>query len=394
MPKALIAGAGIAGLAAAVALARNGWQVIVHERAEALRELGAGLQMSPNACKALKALGVLHLAEERATVPEAAEMRDGLTGDVIFEVPLGEAAARRWKAPYLHVHRAELLRIIADAAVAAGVEIRLGKEAVEAVSLPAEASLHLADGAAERADLIIAADGIRSTLRKRINKAEEPRFSGQVAYRALVEAADIAEKPPRRATVWAGDGRHLVTYYLRDWSLINVVGVIEDPDWTAETWSTEGDPGRLAGAYEGWSPVVGSVLGAVKHCYLWGLFDRPEQVRWVDGRIALIGDAAHPMLPFMAQGAAMGLEDAVLLARCLGERTNVREGLQEWEDARWHRVNRVLQRSRANGRLYHQPPGLGRLFSHEPLRWASRIAPDMTLGQLDWLYGYDPATAR
>ncbi|MEM7508183.1 MAG: FAD-dependent monooxygenase [Pseudomonadota bacterium] len=390
MPKVLIAGGGIAGMAAAIALARLGWEVQLFESAPALGEVGAGLQMSPNACKALRDLGVLPDVAACATRPGSAVMRDGATGRVIFQAPLGDAAKQRWGAPYLHVHRADLLEVLAAAAARAGVSVHLGQAAETAVTLPTEVSLHLANGTAMGGDLLIGADGIRSSLRAGLNPDEAPRFTGQIAWRALIPAERVAGADlARDATVWSGPGQHLVSYYLRDGSLINLVAVAERPDWTEESWSAPGDAQALRAAFAGWHPTVTALLACVEDCFLWGLFDRPEQVRWTEGRLALIGDAAHPMLPFMAQGAAMALEDAVSLARHLQDAANIPRTLTAWEEARWSRVARVQRQSRANGRLYHRG-GLGRVLTHTPIGIVSRLAPGVAAGQLDWLYGYDP----
>lgn len=393
MPKALIAGGGIAGMASATALARAGWQVVVFETAEAFGEVGAGLQVSPNAAKALTRLGVLHDVLPLATRPEAAEMRDGITGRQIFNAPLGEAAKRRWQAPYLHLHRADLLSVLVRAAEKAGVDIRLGTAALSTVTLPLEVSLHLADGTSESGDLVIAADGIRSRLRAGLNPDEAPRFTNQVAWRALVPVERVADLPARNATVWAGPGQHLVNYYLRDWSLLNIVAVVEQADWAEETWSLPGDPAALRRAFDGWHPTVAAMLAGVGDCFLWGLFDRPEQVRWTEGRMALVGDAAHPMLPFMAQGAAMALEDAVSLATCLETIDDVPKALHAWEEMRWPRVTRVIGQSRSNGQLYHRS-GLGKLLTQGPLSLVNHLAPGLAIGQLDWLYGHNPGPSR
>ncbi len=394
MNSVVIAGGGIAGLAAALAFARAGWSVAVCEQADALREAGAGLQLSPNACRVLDWLGVLADVEAVAVAPSGADLRDGVTGATLLHVPLGEAAVARWGAQYLHVHRGDLLAVLAEAASAAGVEVRLRDRAVHGVTHAADAALHTQDAAVLEADLVIGADGIGSALRHTINPTEAPRFSGQTAWRALVPARALPDATiPRAATVWAGAGRHLVTYYVRGGDLINLVAVRECDVWTEEGWSVPGDPEELRAAFAGWHPAVTALLEAVDDCYLWGLFDRPEQVRWAEGRIALIGDAAHPMLPFMAQGAGMALEDVAVLMRHVESTPDIPAALAAYENARWARVTRVLQRARSNGRLFHHPPGIGRWLARTPIRIAGRIAPGLAAGQLDWLYGFD-ATAE
>jgi salicylate hydroxylase len=390
MPTALIAGGGIAGTAAALGFARAGWGATIFEQAPALGEVGAGLQLSPNACKVLDRLGVLPDIRARASTPEAAEMRDGITGELIYRAALAADAEARWGAPYLHIHRADLLAVLAGAAAKAGVGIELGRAAAGAVSRPDSAALHLRDGMVREGDLVIGADGIRSELRAVISPAEEPRFAGQVAWRGLVSAEELPKGTLEpTVTVWVGAGRHVVTYRLRGGRLVNFVAVLERAEWAEEGWAMPGDPDELRAAFVGWAAPVAALLGAVRDCFLWGLFDRPEQVRWTRDRIALIGDAAHPMLPFLAQGAAQALEDGAALVRHVGRSTDIAVALVAYEEERWPRVTRVLQRSRANGKLFHQPAGVARSLVHGLMGAVTRSTPQLAVSQLDWLYGHD-----
>lgn len=403
---ALIAGGGIAGLAAATALARAGWAVRVFERAPVIAEVGAGLQMSPNATKVLRWLGVLDAVEAAAVAPEAAEMRDGRTGAVVFRAALGERARHRWGAPYLHIHRADLHRILLDAAEAAGAALETGlavtdyamrSEGVRATIEPAEGADRSdpASSRVETAALLIGADGIRSAMRRGLNGPEEPRFTGQIAWRATIPVERLPEGlVPPKATVWTGPGRHVVTYLLRRGALANLVAVEEADDWREEGWSAKGDPALLRARFAGWHSDVTRLLDAVEETFRWALFTRPEQVRWVDGRLALIGDAAHPMLPFLAQGAAMALEDVAVLTGALASRPATARGIEAalmaYETARWGRVTRVQARSAANGRLYHRRSGVGRAAVRAPMAVAGVLAPGLLTRQLDWLYGHDP----
>lgn len=391
MSEALIAGGGIAGMAAALALAREGWKVTVCEEAPAPGEVGAGLQMSPNATKVLRWLGVLDTVTARAFRPGAAELRDGKSGALIYRAALGAAAEARWGAPYLHVHRADLLSALADAAHEAGVETRGGARVASYVLRPEGPALKLADGKVLSGDLAIGADGIRSAMRAQLNGPEEPDFTGQVAWRGTIPAARLPDGlVAPNATVWAGPGRHLVTYYLRGGSLVNFVAVEEQAQWSAEGWSAPGDPNELRRGFTGWHPDVIRLLGHVEQTFRWGLFGRPEQVRWVDGPVLLIGDAAHPMLPFMAQGAAMALEDVAVLVRELQAGGDLQDALIEHEQRRWTRVARVQQRSVANGQFFHRRAGIARSGHRQLVAAVSRLAPGLAAGQLDWLYDYDP----
>ena len=390
MNKALIAGGGIAGMAAALALAREGWQVTVCEEAAAPGEVGAGLQMSPNAAKVLRWLGVLDAVSGPAFHPQAAELRAGRSGARIFRASLGAAAKARWGAPYLHVHRADLLAALTDAARDAGVELRGGARVEGYLRRPEGPVLKLAGGESLTGDLVIGADGIRSVLRSQLNGPEELAFTGQIAWRGTIPAERLPDAlVAPNATVWAGPGRHLVTYYLRGGSLVNFVAVEERAEWTAEGWSAPGDPEELRRGFAGWHPDVTGLLDQIETTFLWGLFGRPEQVRWVDGPVVLIGDAAHPMLPFMAQGAAMGLEDVAVLVRELQTGSDLPEALLAYEERRWPRVTQVQRRSLANGQFFHKPSGIGRVGHWGLVSTVSRLAPGFAAGRLDWLYGHD-----
>ncbi|MCL5775758.1 FAD-dependent monooxygenase [Limibaculum sp. FT325] len=386
--RAVVAGAGIGGTAAALALARRGWQVTLAERATELGEVGAGLQMSPNAARCLGALGVLGAVDANAFRPRRAVLRDGVTGREVFAAPLGAAAEARWGAPYLHVHRADLLAALAGAATAAGVGLRLGAEVTGWQEDAAGVAVRLADGTTESADLVVAADGVRTALREVMHGPAPVRFTGQVAWRAVIPTSAVpGGLLPPDATVWAGWGRHVVTYYLRGGALINVVAVEESSGWTEEGWSVPGDASRLRGIFGGWHGAVSRVLDLVEAPLRWGLFDRPPPPSWSKGRAVLLGDACHPMLPFMAQGAAMALEDAVVLAACL-DAAPVPQALAAYEARRRPRATRVQGVSRTNAALFHAG-GLSRALRHGALGAVTRLAPQVAAGRLDWLYGHD-----
>jgi salicylate hydroxylase len=386
----VIAGGGIAGMAAALGFTRAGWYATVCEEAPAPGEVGAGLQMTPNAARVLRWLGVLDAVAASAFRPAAASLRDGRNGDRIFRVELGAKAEARWGAPYLHVHRADLLAALTEAAEAAGAEIRGGVPAVGYVVRPEGPALRLADDTVLEPDLVIGADGIRSTLRAQVNGEEDPEFTGQIAWRGLIPASRLPDGlVAPEATVWGGEGRHLVTYYVRGGSLVNFVAVEERAAWTAEGWSAQGDPEQLRNAFTGWHPDVTSVLEQVDTTFLWGLFGRPAQVRWADGPVVLIGDAAHPMLPFMAQGAAMGLEDVAVLVRATQEHDRMADAALAYEERRWGRVARVQERSRENGRIFHRHPGAGLATRWRVISTAIDLMPALAARNLDWIYGYD-----
>ncbi len=382
-----VVGAGIGGLAAACALARRGAEVCVYEAAGALGEVGAGLQLGPNSVAVLEALGLRDAAEVHASLPEAIELRD-FAGRPVARLPLGAACVARYGRPYWQMHRADLAGVLAQAAVEAGAELRLGGRVVEALQVPGGAVLRLEEGAEARADLVVGADGIRSGIRAAGFGGEEARFTGHVAWRGLVPAERLPPGLfPKAACVTMGPGRHVVTYPLRGGALWNFVAVEERAGWTAEGWMVPDDPAALRRAFAGAGPAVAALLEAVETTYLWGLFDHPVLPAWVRGRVALLGDACHPMLPFLAQGAAMALEDAWVLGACLAAAQEPEQGLMAYEDRRKPRATRVQRAAARNGRVYHLASPLLRGAVHAALRGVSALAPGALLGRFDWLYG-------
>ena len=388
--RVAIAGGGLGGLFAAATLARLGHEVSVHERAERFEEIGAGVQMSPNASRLLRRIDALSEVEAAAFRPEAAELRLGRSGATVLHLPLGDVAEARWGSPYLNVHRADLLAALERSARAAGVRLELGASAAGAESDGGSAALRLDTGEEVEADLVIGADGSRSAIREAIQGPAPARYTGQTAWRGLVSAEAL---PPGlihpAATVWAGVGRHLVTYHLRRGALVNFVAVVEEPVWKGEDWRTAGDVASLREAFEGWAPGAAAVLAAAESCSLWGLFDRPPLASWRSGRITLLGDACHPMLPFMAQGAAQAFEDGAALALSLTREKSPEAALRRYEHVRKPRATRVQRMAWSNARLFHARPGVESVARYAPIAIGARLAPRLALSQLDWLYGHD-----
>lgn len=389
-----VIGAGIGGLAAAIALAQRHARVRVFERADALGEVGAGIQLGPNGVAVLEALGLRDAAERVASLPASVELRDHRAGRRVARLPLGQAFVARYGRPYWHLHRADLLAVLAAGAAEAGVEIVLGTgiEAVEAEGQ--RPRLRGAGDAPVAADVLIAADGIRSSVRRELFAATEPRFTGHVAWRGLVEAARLpASALPEGARVAMGPGRHVVSYPLRGGELVNFVAVEERKDWAAEGWTEPDDPEAPRRAFAGWDADTVALLAAVERTYLWGLFDHPPLPRWVRGRVGLLGDACHPMLPFLAQGATMALEDAWVLAAELDVAETPERGLMAYEARRAPRTARVQRASLRNGRLWHLGRPGARKAAHLGLGVASAVAPKLLMGRFDWLYGADVVSA-
>ncbi|MEM9429510.1 MAG: FAD-dependent monooxygenase [Pseudomonadota bacterium] len=373
MRRAVIIGAGIGGIAAGLAMAARQWQVTVIEQAPALTEVGAGLQLGPNAVAVLDAVGVRDELRAAATEPKRVEMRDDRTGALVAQVALGDKVVSRHGRPYLQLHRADLLSVLFHAAECAGVRVEFGTRVEDLETVP-------------EADLVVAADGIRSAARERIAGHSAPHFLGHVAWRALVAADQVPDLDPSATLLCLGPGRHLVAYPLRAGAVWNVVAVTEEAKWTEEGWSGHGDPSALCRAFSDADGPVAALLDAADAPLRWGLFGHAPLPRWTLGRCALLGDAAHPMLPFLAQGAAMAIEDAWVLAACLEDRT-VEEGLARYARIRRPRVGRVQRTAARNAQIYHAK-GARAAVLRFGIRTAARL-PGGLLASLDWLYGDD-----
>ncbi len=387
----IVLGAGVAGLAVARALALRGAQVTVLEQADAIREVGAGLQISPNGAAVLKALGLEPALAAASMRAEAVELRDGLDGALITRL---DVARLRPDQGYHFLHRADLIDLLLTGAREAGVELRLLQK-VESVDLSGDRPrVVMATGAVQEAALLIGADGLHSPTRVALNGKVAPFFTHQVAWRTLIPCEPGAAKV---AEVHMGPGRHLVSYPLRGGSLRNIVAVEERRRWVEEGWSLRDDPLELRVAFERFGPRVRGWLDQVQDVYLWGLFRHPVAKQWVkampQGAVAILGDAAHPTLPFLAQGASMGLEDAWVLAATLAGHETVAAGLAAYQERRAPRAARIVEAANRNARAYHLS-GPARGIAHFGLRLGGKIAPGAALARFDWLYGHDVTQVR
>jgi salicylate hydroxylase len=376
-----VIGGGIGGLAAALAAARAGAQVTVLEQSPEIAEVGAGIQISPNGWAVLKALGLDAALAADAPRLTAVRLRDFRRGAGVFTLPLTRA-----DRPFYAVHRADLVDILARACAEAGVAIRLGTR-VETVTVEGtETLLTFAETPPERHGLTFAADGVHSPARAALNPRSRAFFTGQVAWRATIP--DDGTLPPE-AHVFMGPGRHLVRYPLRRGRLINIVAVEERDAWAAEGWHHTDDPANLRRAFTDFCPEVRTLLDRVETVHLWGLFRHPVAPVWTDGQLALLGDAAHPTLPFLAQGANMALEDGWSLVAALAADPDSGDALRTYAELRRPRTARIVQAAEDNATNYHLRPGPWRLAAHGALRLAGRFAPHAVTGRFEWLHGHD-----
>ncbi len=381
--QVVVVGGGIGGLAAAIALRQRGAEVKVLEQAGAIREVGAGIQISPNGMRVIHALGLGPELVARSTRGRAVVLRDYRAGREVLRLDLTQLPSDQ---EYHFVHRADLVDLLAERARTDGVQIRLLQKAC-AVQPGIAPQVRLSNGdSCTGADLVIGADGLHSVLRAAISGDAKPVFTGQVAWRAIVP--NDMNHPPE-ATVHMGPGRHLVSYPLRDGSAVNIVAAEERRAWTPEGWAHEDNPANLRAAFSGFGGRVPDLLRRVNRVGLWGLFRHPVAQRWYGDGVALLGDAAHPTLPFLAQGANMALEDAWTLAACLDAQSDQRSALARYETLRRDRCRRIVAAANGNAWKYHLSNPLIRAAAHLGLGLAGKIAPLRMLRQFDWLYGHD-----
>ncbi|MDR7301978.1 FAD-dependent monooxygenase [Haloactinomyces albus] len=382
-----IVGAGIAGLTAASALARAGVRCEVFEQTRLLREVGAGIQIAPNAANLLHRLGLANDLGEVAIRAEALEMRRWQDGSVLRRMPLGGRSEEFFGAPYYVVHRADLHHVLLESLPVETV--RLGKRCVAIEESPEHVELFFEDGTTRVADVVVGADGIHSVVRGNL-VADAPRFSGQTIYRGVIpaERMPLFDDDPR-VLMWLGPNRHCVCYPISGGKQISFAATAPATDRGVESWSAEGDVAELLGAYDGWHEQVRHIIEAAPTVGRWALHDRDTAESWSTRRSTIMGDAAHPMLPFMAQGANQAIEDAMALAACLEQASphTTAEALLHYAEVRKDRTNQVHRISRDNTEMLHLPDGTEQRHRDRVL---SENADPRSRA---WLYGYDAESA-
>ncbi len=431
----IVAGAGLGGLCLALCLVRAGIKVTVLEQAERLGEVGAGVQISANGARVLYHLGLADALQAVAFNPERGEIRHWQSGETLSSRPLGRASEERFGFPYFHLHRADFHQVLADTLASARPlpqgsadgcrhsprslensdvhrRIALGRPSRRVASVPAAllaglqpdplaaapTAVHLANkvtgfeqsdagvrvttatGESFTGDVLVGCDGIHSAVRAQLFGPDEPRFTGCIAWRATVPVAALPPGHVRPVSSnWIGRGGHFVHYYVRRGELVNCVGVIERDQWQAESWSSRGDKADFLADFQDWHEDVQILIREAESCFRSGLFDREPMAEWSDGRVTLLGDACHPMLPFMAQGAVMAIEDAYTLAQCLSaDPGNPASALGRYEALRRDRTAMVQRMSRDNIQFFHHadlPDLAERMSGHREAHM--------------WLYSFD-----
>jgi salicylate hydroxylase len=385
----IIIGAGLGGLAAAAVLLERGHRVRVYEQAPALAEIGAGIQISANASCVLRRLGLENALANVAVTPTAFQYRLYSTGDLLQEMPLGSVHESAYGAKYYHLHRADLhaalaakVRELDPGAIVLDSAARRFTETLDSVTV------HFANGTTAAGDLVIGADGIKSAVRAQIVGPTKAEFTGYVSWRAIVPSSRLpADFMERVCTNWVGPNAHVIVYYLRRGELVNFVGLVEDETWLDESWTVRSPWAKLKADFAPWHPSVQLLIDAMDkdQCYRWAMYNRPPVTGWSTARATLLGDAAHPTLPFMAQGAALAIEDGAILARALEAVSSTSAALDLYQRSRYERTARVQQGSNELGKLYH-------LRTERELRqgFATR---DLSKERGSWVFSYDPWSA-
>lgn len=386
----VIVGAGIGGLTAALAMLRRGLDVRILEQATELREVGAGLQISPNGTRVLAALGLDEAMQAIAAVPQGKEIRLWNSGETWPLFDLGSVAVEQYGAPYLMFHRGDLQMMLARAVTAARPEaLRLGAAVTDVIDEGDRLAVVLADGSRIAACAVVGADGIHSRVRAKLFGASNPVFTGCVAWRGVVPAERLPQRLRRPVGAnWVGPGRHVVTYPLRRGELVNFVGIVERTGWETESWTTRGTHDECTADFAGWHADVHALIDNIDAHYRWALMSRAPLARWSQGRIVLLGDAAHPTLPFMAQGAVMAIEDGAVLARCFDDhRDDPDAAIAAFERARMTRANQCVALADRNRTIFHNDRLQDSADANHYV--ATQWSEDKVHARYDWLFRYD-----
>ena len=386
--KILIAGGGIGGLTAAGLLLQAGHEVQIFEQAPELGEVGAGIQLSANATRVMRHLGVLDALEAISVRPFRTEFRLHDTAEVVSEIALGDSHENRFGAPYLQVYRPDLLRILAERVLEQSTAaLHLNKPMERYEEHDQGVTLHFKDGTTTSGDVLVGSDGIKSVVRAQMHGKEPANYTGNVAWRVMVPAEKLPPnfQPPIFVN-WMGPDKHMVVYWVNGGKLLNFVGCVEKPEWKQEGWAIKAPWEDLKADFIGFHPDVQTMIDAAdrENCFCWALNNRPRLRFWSTKRVTLLGDSAHPTLPYMAQGAVMAIEDAAVLTRAFDETDDLATSLKAYELARIDRTARIVDESTEHARLFH-------FQTHDEFREAF-ARKDPSKDRALWLYNYDPLT--
>ena len=390
----IIVGAGIGGLTAALALLRRGIDVAVYEQAPELGETGAGVQISANGTRVLHALGLEAALRACAVEAQSKVVRHWKTGRAWKLFDLGAVSAARYGAPYYFIHRGDLHRVLADAVRREKANaIHLGAPCVGVEQCASEVTLRLAEGRTTLGRLLVGADGMHSAVRAAVFGAGRPTFTGCMAWRGVIAAERLPKGVPLAGTNWLGAGRHIIHYPLRSGEVLNFVGLVDRDDWQIESWTAQGTPEECRADFAGWHEDARAIVEAVDIPYKWALMMREPMLRWSQRRVTLLGDACHPTLPDLAQGACMAIEDGFVLARCLAASgTDHSAAFARYEAARIPRTTRIVAGSAAAKNRFHD----SRLADDAAAE--SYIAEEWSEARIeeryDWLFTYDATTVE
>jgi salicylate hydroxylase len=381
-----VVGGGIGGLSAALALLRAGFDVHVYEQASALEEIGAGVQISPNASRVLHGLGLAEELARTGVKPVAWHQRRWQDGRTLLRTPLAEPLEAAFGFPHYQMHRADLQSALARAI--SPWRVHVGHRLLGFTDRGDRVEVRFANGVRTEVDVLVGADGIHSGVRDQLLGRENAHFAGCIAYRGLVPAERLRDlRLEVTSQVWMGPGRHFVHYFVSARRLVNFVAVVEQDTWTRESWTDRGSVADALAAFDGWHPQVRSILQAVDETFIWALFDREPLERWSAGRVTLLGDACHAMLPFMAQGAAQAIEDGATLTACLAAAgSDVPEALRRYERARIPRTTRLQAMSADNKTRFHLPDGPRQRERDAQMASGST---DWSFKAVAWIYQHD-----
>ena len=385
----IIAGGGIGGLAASLALSQRGWKVEQFEKADGFHQLGAGIQLSPNSVHVLRKLGVFEKILEVANKVEFVRIHSMRTGNLISEIPFGDSVEKKYGEQYFVAHRADLHSILLDACLHdENIQIRMSSTIADATADEdgITVDFNTADGlASQRGEALIGSDGVHSVVRRRLLRLPSAVNSGKVAYRTVISADQVPRMYHQSSYLWLGPNAHIVHYPIRKGQEINLVVIIND-EWEGEDWSSPGEKQTILEKSKEWPNEVKELLNIPNKWLRWPLYSTDTSGIWVEGRMAVLGDAAHAMLPFLAQGGAMAIEDAWVLAKNLDSDNDVPTALLAYEEERRTRVDKVISAAMENGRLYHLTGIMARARDLSMRMMSS----DRLLSRYDWLFNWKP----